>query len=262
VTERLIKYECRDRIGHIVFNRPQKLNAFNDEMVTQLASAVRDFDADDRALVGILSGAGRAFSSGADVFQRQLRSEEETERLGGLQPRDADVLRVLSDTRNWKPMIAAVHGYALGLALGLALECEVIVADEDAQFQVTEVARGIGAARFVSLMHFRGAGSLANDVGLTGRHFTGAEAAEAGLINRAVPTGRHREVAEVIAQQMAQNPPLSVRATVRVRRWYVEQLKREAEHHMAPWQLHLTEDFRESARAFAEGRPPNPYLGR
>jgi enoyl-CoA hydratase/carnithine racemase len=262
MAEGRVRYECRDRIGHIVFDRPEKLNAFDDDMVRQLAEAVRTLDADEEALVGILSGEGRAFSSGADVFQRQLRPEEERQRLGGLQPRDADVLRVFSDSIHWKPMVAAVHGYALGLALGLVLECELVVATEDARFQVTEISRGIGAARFVSLMQFRGAGALATDVGLTGRYFTGKEAAEAGLINRAVPAGRHLEVAEELATQMAQNPPLSVRATVRARRWYVEQLKREAEHQMAPWRLHLTEDFRESARAFAEGRPPNPYLGR
>lgn len=65
-----------------------------------------------------------------------------------------------------------------------------------------------------------------------------------------------------LAEQIAANPPLSVRATVRSRRWYLEQRRQETLMQQSPWKLHLSEDFQESARAFAEKRKPEPYHGR
>ena len=78
-------YECADRIATISLNRPEKLNAVSDEVVSQLSEAFRRFDLDPEADVAILTGKGRAFSSGADVHQRQLRSRDEFEKLGGPQ---------------------------------------------------------------------------------------------------------------------------------------------------------------------------------
>ena len=83
--ENFVLYECADRIATISLNRPEKLNAVSDEVVEQLAAALRRFDLDPEAEVAILTGKGRAFSSGADVHQRQLRSREEFEKLGGPQ---------------------------------------------------------------------------------------------------------------------------------------------------------------------------------
>ena len=80
-----LEYSCDDRIATITINRPDKLNAVSDEVVAQLADALRRFDLDPDAEVAILNGRGRAFSSGADVRQRQLRSRDEFEKLGGPQ---------------------------------------------------------------------------------------------------------------------------------------------------------------------------------
>ena len=84
----------------------------------------------------------------------------------------------------------------------------------------------------------------------------------AGVINRIAPEGRHLEVAYQLAAEVASNPPLSVRATVRTRRWYMDQLEREVTMQTAPLKLYLTEDFGEAARAFAEKRRPGPFKGR
>src|ERR1700730_6616269 len=81
----LVEYTCKDRIATITLNRPEKLNAFNDDLVPHLADALRRFDLDSEAQVAVLCGRGRAFSSGADVHQRQLRKREEFEALGGPQ---------------------------------------------------------------------------------------------------------------------------------------------------------------------------------
>ena len=88
--EPLVEYECRDRIATITLNRPDKLNAVNDDMVRQIAAALSTFDTDNDAHVAILCGRGRAFSSGADVRQRQMRTREEFERHGGAQAQDGE----------------------------------------------------------------------------------------------------------------------------------------------------------------------------
>ena len=258
----LIRYECRDRVATIAFNRPEKLNAFNDFMVMRLARVLHEFDIDPEADVAILRGMGRAFSSGADVHQRQLRSDEELKRHGGSQGWGAHAADLLTRAINWKPIIAAPHGFAVGLGLGMVLESELVVAEEGTKFQVTETSRGLAGSRYWALLSFRGAGSFATEATLTGRFFTAEEALKAGIVDRVAPKGQHLSVAQEMARQIAANPPLSVRATVRTRRWYMDQAEREAYLQTTPLKLHLTEDFKESARAFAEKRPAGPFKGR
>lgn len=258
----LIRYECRDRIATITFNRPEKLNAFDDFMVMRLGRVLHEFDIDSEADVAILRGAGRAFSSGADVHQRQLRSEEEFEKHGGAQGWGAHAADLLTRAINWKPVIAAPHGFAVGLGLGMVLESELVVAEEGTRFQVTETSRGLASSRYWALLNFRGARSFATEVTLTGRFFTAEEASKAGIVDRVAPKGEHLDMALDLARQIIANPPLSVRATVRTRRWYMDQAEREAYLQTTPLKLHLTEDFKESARAFAEKRKAGPFKGR
>jgi enoyl-CoA hydratase/carnithine racemase len=257
-----VVYESAERIATITLNRPNKLNAFDDDQVRRLAEVLRRFDADPAADVAILCGRGRAFSSGADVHQRQLRTREEFERLGGPQAHDANAADLLTRTVNWKPVIAAAHGYVMGLGLGLLLECDLIVAEEGTRLQVTETGRGLGGARHWGLLQSRGGGAFAAEIALTGRFFTAEEALAAGIINRVAPPGKHIEVAMELAQEIVKIPPLSVRATVRSRRWYMDQLSREIMMQTQPLKLYLTDDFQEAARAFTEKRPPRPFKGR
>jgi len=258
----LVIYECRDNIATIAMNRPEKLNAVSDEMVRELIAAMRRFDADPDAHVAIICGRGRAFSTGADVHQRQLRSREEFERLGGPQGFGANSTDLLTQSVNWKPVIAAVHGYVLGLALGVTLDCDLIVAEAGTKFQLTETSRGLGGARHWAQFHFRGAGAFGDEVSLTGRYFTAEEALAANVINRVAPAGTHMEAAWDLARAVAANPPLSVRASVRTRRHMMRQVTGEAYFQAAPLKLYLTEDFREAATAFKEKRKPRPFKGR
>ena len=85
---------------------------------------------------------------------------------------------------------------------------------------------------------------------------------EARLINRLAPKGTHLDVARALAEEVNQNPPLSVRATVRTRRWYMERLTREINMQTEPLKLYLSEDFSEAARAFVEKRKPSPFRAR
>src|SRR5260221_10815213 len=182
--QNFVEYSCADRIATITLNRPDKLNAVSDEVVRQLDEALHRFDLDPEAEVAILNGSGRAFSSGADVRQRQLRSREEFEKLGGPQGRGANSADLLTRAVNWKPVIAAVHGYVLGLALGLTLECDLIVAAEGTRFQLTETSRGLGASRYWALFQYRGAGAFGDEIAFTGRFFTAEAEFKSRWFNR------------------------------------------------------------------------------
>jgi enoyl-CoA hydratase/carnithine racemase len=261
-TDASVLYERDGHIATITLDREQRLNAFTDDQVRALDAALQKFDHDEDANVAILHGAGRAFSTGADVQQRQLRPREELIKQGGPQARGAVAGELFGEAVNWKPVIAAVHGYVMGLATGIMLDSDLIVAEAGTQMQITEVPRGLGGAHYWGLVHFRGAGSFANELALTGRFFTAEEALDAGLINRVAPPGEHLDVAHQLANEIAKNPPLSVRSSVRVRRWQTKRMAEEVDMYTKNEKLYLSEDFQESARAFAEKRPPNPYKGR
>ncbi len=261
-TGTLVDYERDGEIVTLTLNRPDKLNAFNDELVGALSDALHRFDMEDEAQIAIITGRGRAFSSGADVKQRQLRSREEFLRLGGPQGRGTHSADLLTRSVNWKPVIAAPHGYVLGLSVGIVLECDLIVAEEGTRFQITETSRGLGAGRYWGIMQFRGGGAFAMEAALAGRYFTAEEALAANLINRVAPKGRYLDMARELARDVVKNPPLSVRSTVRTRRWYMDRMTREIMHQTAPERLYLSEDFQEAARAFTEKRKPAKFKGR
>jgi enoyl-CoA hydratase/carnithine racemase len=124
------------------------------------------------------------------------------------------------------------------------------------------VSRGIGGAKYWGLLEMRGAGSFGNEIAITGRKFTAEEAKAAGVIDRLVPRGKHLEAAYELARQINSNPPLSVRSTVRARRWKMMQIGQELERMSEPYRLYLTEDFQEAATAFKEKREPRPFQGR
>jgi enoyl-CoA hydratase/carnithine racemase len=148
------------------------------------------------------------------------------------------------------------------MALGVVFSAELVVAEEGTRFQVTETPRGLSGVRYASLMRLRGNGSFALEAALTGAFFTAEQAFAAGLVNRVAPRGAYLEAAYELAKEIATMPPLSVRAMVRARRLEIEKAEREAAVLTDPLKLHLTEDFAESARAFAEKRPARPMQGR
>ena len=168
MSQKLVNYTPEGRIVWIEINRPDKRNAISRATTAALIDAFARFD-EDTADAAIVCGAGAAFSSGADVGESQMATREEMEKSRdplGLAHPFAELLR---RCRNWKPVIAAVHGYALGMSLGLMLDCDLSVCEANARLQVTETLRGLGGYRHWALMKVRGAGMFADDVCLTGR---------------------------------------------------------------------------------------------
>jgi len=249
----LVEYREDGGIGYITLNRPEKLNAFSDEVGVAFCDALYRLNDDHHAQVGIISGNGRAFCSGADVRQRQMRAKEEMEKLGSPAGRGGNFREPFFRSSNSKPVIAAVHGYVYGLGVRIALYADLLVAARDAKFQITETPRGLDSTPFWMMIANQGAGAFATEVSLTGRTWTAEEAASHGLLTRLCETGEHVKVSEELARKVLENPPLAVRAVVKARRSMLNEIDVKA-HATGPRGMHLTEDFRESATAFLEKR--------
>jgi enoyl-CoA hydratase/carnithine racemase len=251
-----IEYREEEGIAYITLNRPEVLNALTDDMIKELKETFFRFDDDPNAMVAILSGNGRAFCSGADVKQRQLRPMEEMLRIGSPQGRDSHLDTVLYRFTNWKPIIAAVHGYVMGAGLYLSMLSELIVAEQGTKFQITETGRGWSATNFVALLQQRAPGGFSNDVMLTGRFWDAEEGFRNNAVDRLAEPGKRLEVARHVAlNEIMPNPPLATRAIVEARRGVLEEVELKSRLQQNK-RLHLTDDFRESALAFVEKRKP------
>jgi enoyl-CoA hydratase len=170
------------RVGIVTLNRPKQLNALNDQLMDELASALQAFEADDSVGCIILTGSEKAFAAGADI------SAMATLTFADAYGRDFI-------TRNWeqirgvrKPVIAAVSGFALGGGCELAMMCDFIIAADNAKFGQPEIKLGIipGAGGTQRLPRAVGK-AKAMDLALTGRMMDAVEAERAGLVSRVVP---------------------------------------------------------------------------
>jgi enoyl-CoA hydratase/carnithine racemase len=252
-----LKYEREGHLARITLTAADRLNAWGDEDVVALREAFITLDTDDEAWVAILSGEGKAFHAGANMKKRLDRPEAEKRALAGAKPpnaRNADLLRGFV---HWKPVIAAVHGYVLGGGFNLAMQCDLVVADETATFGLYEIRRGIRGGHGLALLRqIKGAGGLADELALTDRSFSAQEALQSGVISRLAPTGKHVEVAEEIAARCLELPPLAVRSNVRLRRYRIGLIADEFEAMTMSQPLHASNDAAEARAAFKEKRKP------
>ena len=246
-------YERKGRVAYIMFNRPQALNAVNRQFEDDLHEALLEFDTDEEAWVGIIHGAGRAFCAGADIKQRfvEMTPQESARRERGPNPEG-----YLGRSINWKPVIAAVHGYALGAGIVIAAECDMIVASEDARFGITETRRGLAGGRIWAKVNAFMPSKIASEMVITGEPVEAAELYRLGLINRLVPNGFHLTVAEALAEKVLKTPPLSARVGVKLTRRQWVQAGADADMQTLPLKLHMSEDFKEASRSFVEKRSP------
>jgi len=233
-----VAYEVRDQIAYISFNRPEKHNALRDEDIAALIDALERLDADPDADIGIVFGNGRSFSSGGDVSERLQRSMDEQSTSGRTNESGAFL-----HCENWKPVIAAVHGYCLGHALGTALMCDHLVAARNARFQVTEIKIGLP---MVGLIPRLGNPAFAAEVVMTGRTFGAQEAWDAGFVTRLVDEGSHVDAAVDLARLILENPQWAVRETVRVRRTLMAEQAARYQAQSQPFDWAASADAREA----------------
>jgi enoyl-CoA hydratase len=189
--------EIRGRVGLIRLNRPQALNALNSVLMRELADAIDGFEADHNIGCVVITGSDKAFAAGADIKEMVDKAFTEV---------------FLADfAANWhrvaaarKPVIAAVAGFALGGGCELALQCDLIIAADNAKFGQPEIKLGIipGIGGTQRLTHAIGK-SKAMDLILTGRMMDAAEAERAGLVARIVSLQGHVEEALKVAETIA-----------------------------------------------------------
>ena len=189
--------ERRGKVGLIRLNRPQALNALNSALMRELSAAVDAFEADSDVACMVITGSDKAFAAGADIKEMADKTFAEAF-LGDF----AADWHCVADAR--KPVIGAVAGFALGGGCELAMQCDVIIAADNAKFGQPEIKLGIipgigGTQRFT-----RAVGkSKAMDVILTGRMMDAAEADRSGLVARVVPLASHMEEALKVADTIA-----------------------------------------------------------
>lgn len=251
-------YECiltetDGGVGILTFNRPDALNAFNQQLMNEATEAIRAFEADDAIGCIVVTGSEKAFAAGADIKEMAEKNY-------------IDVMNEELITANWeevtrtrKPVIAAVSGYALGGGCELAMMCDFIIAADNAKFGQPEVSIGAipGAGGTQRLARFIGK-SKAMEMCLTGRMMDVEEAERCGLVSRIVPKGELREEAIRVAKQIAGfSQPVVNLIKESVNRSYETTLSEGVRFERRVFHsVFAFDDQKEGMAAFAEKRKP------
>ncbi len=206
-----IEFEKRGPVAEIRLNRPDKLNAVNATMLEELTAAMDDAEGDDEVRVIILSGNGRAFSSGFDLSMgdREPGISEHDFIRRELQ-RDFDLIMRFWDCP--KPTIAAVHGYCLGSSMEISAVCDITIAAEDCQFGAPEVRFGSGIVCLI-LPWIIGLKNAKELLFLGATDIDASRAQAIGLVNRVVAAADLLQEARRLAGEIALNDPLAIRLT-------------------------------------------------
>ncbi|WP_433722570.1 crotonase/enoyl-CoA hydratase family protein [Nocardia sp. CA-129566] len=247
------------REGHIAIitlNRPEAMNAVNAALSIAVGAALEELAADRELRAGVITGAGRAFCAGADL--------EELARGNGIHDPQHPEYGFAGLVQHFvdKPLIAAVNGFALGGGTEIVLACDLAVMSAEAHLGLPEVTRGLfAAAGGVLRLPRQIPPKIAHEMVLTGTPIDAAAAAHWGLVNRVVPADRVLPAAVELAETIAANAPLSVRASKRI----MHRVNEFGSEWDTPiWQMSFreaapiftSEDALEGPRAFAEKRAP------
>jgi enoyl-CoA hydratase/carnithine racemase len=250
-----VSVEDRDRVRHIVLDRPDKRNAINHDMALELRDAAREaFEASEIHCV-IVRGEGRSFSAGIDVYQ--LGS------LGGvaqLRPFRRDCIELVNLLEEMpKPVIAQIHGACLGLGAEIALACDMRVMAEDVLFGLPETKLGLipdvgGSTRLPAVVGL----GIAKELIMTGRTIDAAECHRIGVANRVAPAARLESATQDLVDELLAAAPLAAGLAKRVLDGVAKPtLAASLEQEVSIQQtLVATDDFREAGAAFMEKRPP------
>jgi len=245
--------EIDGKVAVITLNRPQVLNALNDDLMNELGAALLEFDANPAIACMIITGSEKAFAAGADINKMAQYQFQDTYRENFISRNWEHIRRVR------KPVIAAVSGFALGGGCELAMMCDFIIAADNAKFAQPEVKLGIipGAGGTQRLTHAVSK-SKAMDMCLTGRMMDAQEAERSGLVSRVFPVADFMKEVKAVAKTISEMPLLTlmmVKESVNVayETTLNEGLRFERRLFHACF---ATEDQKEGMAAFLEKRSP------
>ena len=249
-----VLYEKQGNIVTITLNRPDSLNAINRQLRGELADAITQFDGEPDAFVAIITGAGRAFCSGRDLKERA------EDNAAGVQARAAQSMspdRPYMWPQTWKPLIAAVNGFALAGGWSIAQMCDLRIAAEDAKLGITETKWSL-LPPFGTILPKLIPLSAVLELVFTAQPMTAQRAYDIGFLNKVVPGEDLMEEAMGMAQTIAESAPLAVQAFKELAYRGLNMSTQDISsltYHMYD-QLLTTEDSKEGPNAFAEKRKP------
>lgn len=257
----LVQTDDRGAVRHVVLNRPEKRNAFDDALVLALGEALRAAAADASVHCVVLRGEGPMFSSGMDLDSLNALAADP----GPLRAFRRGIIEVWNAAEEMaKPTICAIHGACIGGALELALACDLRVSAADAIMGLPETRIGLipdvgGSSRLPAVVGL----GRAKELILTGRMIDGTEAERIGLVNRVAPAEELDAAVDALAGELLACAPLAVGRAKRVMDASAKPaLSATLELEVAMQDLCArSEDFAEGARAFAERRQPQ-FSGR
>lgn len=203
--KKFIRIDKKEYVGRVILNRPDVLNALNREMIAEVVGALEEFDRDEEVRVIVLSGNGKAFAAGADIDEMMDDDPVRMELLNQFAVWDR-----IDDIK--KPVLAAVHGFALGGGFELALACDMIFAGEKVQLGFPEVNLGVmpGAGGTQRLTKAMGKQKALEWLWL-GESMDAREALQYGVVNRIIPEEMLLEETLRFARNLSKQAPLSLR---------------------------------------------------
>jgi 2-(1,2-epoxy-1,2-dihydrophenyl)acetyl-CoA isomerase len=253
-----VELNVTERVAWIVLNRPEALNAWTTTLGADIRTALEHAAEDPEIRAIVLTGAGRAFSSGADLKAgHALNAEGKPDVRTPLREVYNPLINLVRTIP--KPVIAAVNGPAVGIGCSLALACDLIVAAESAYFLLAFVNIGLGLDGGASqTLPARVGHARAFEIAYLGERIGAAQALEWGLVNRVVPDGELRSAVDGFAAKLAAGPPGSyaaIKRTINDRLYdgFEQLLELEAE---VQQQRASSPDFVEGVLSFMQKRPP------
>lgn len=246
-----INVELEDHVALITLNRPDAMNALNDQLLGELVVALNEAQENEKVRCIVITGSEKAFAAGADIKMMSEKSFVEVFGDDLFGPESDAIMRIR------KPIIAAVSGYALGGGCELAMMCDFIICSDTAKFGQPEINLGVmaGLGGSQRLTRFIGK-SKAMDMNLTGRFMDAEEAERSGLVSRVVPAKKLKEEAMSAAQKIAEKSMITTMAVKEaVNRSYEMTLREGLLFERRVFHsLFATEDQKEGMAAFTEKR--------
>ncbi len=253
-----IEFELKDNIGTIWLNRPDKRNAMNAEMISEIIDCYKSVNDMDDVRVVVLRGRGKSFCAGADLNYMKGIAEFGYEENYNDSLKLAESFNVIYTCK--KPTIALVHGAAIGGANGLLAACDFVYCANDTKFAFAEVKLGIAPATISPYVVKRIGEYNARDLMLTGRRFLGDEAEKTSLANESVPAEQLDEKAnETIKILMSSGPNAIASCKKLIYNLYNEWTFENSLKHTADLiaKLRASEEGQEGMASFLEKRKPN-----